>query len=813
MNMGNRHEAAGARADARAREPFIKPSLGNALGYCLPLAVLPLVVAAVLYGGWWIAAPAVFFLLTDTLDTASGIEERNMDPKQPLESELFWYKLFTWVWAALYVATLVFALWQILVSGHLAAWEALLLAVVLGNVARLALNAGHDLIHRRPAWERRVGEFLQASVSFPQECTEHIYVHHAHVCTPKDPMSAPKGQSFWRYLPRSIAASLTDSWRFERDRLARRRLPVWHYTNPFWRYVLEALAWHALAYWMGGAWGLLIFAIICAVAIFQLRVVDYLQHYGLQRIRLPNGRFERVQPHHSWSAAYKLSDWLYYNVQRHSSHHAAPGRLYPLLQHCGSEQAPQLPGSYSAASSLVMFPRRWFRAMDPLVDQWRAHFYPQIDDWSAYDSPAFAARPDSFEEIEEILASAPRLGMWINRRPELLDSLQRREFTDIDLPRGFGPDAEFEAIARRGLARVYWTHEMGAVEMKERIADHPVQGAREMAEMARNGSNDKGFQICVHAMRGNLSPLEAGKALGNVAEASVAAVLAAVEEDCPRRSRSGGVAAALLGDLASGEAAPGAALEVLLLYEGDDTRYYEALCRRFLAGLRVLSRQNLLFAPVPRGRQDQPARSLADFLARHRNGGSADELLELTRARCVFDSGGSGMRERFDEARRDILAHGAARGALLAELREPSGGEVEPGLARFEDMPGGLKDIERAARFLQLKDAGGGSDIAAPAAASIFRQAGESGRISAVSAQCLAEAANLWRNLRGILRLVAEDGADTDTVSAKAKAVIARGCGLDDFGALGETVEETAADAAACIRDLDNAGAAAESIR
>lgn len=807
--MENRSEAGGAGAGTGATAPLIKPSLGNALGYCLPLAVLPLMAAAALYGGWWIAGPAVFFLLTDTLDTLSGIEERNMDPKKSLESELFWYKLFTWIWAALYVGTLVFALWQILVSGHLATWEALLLAVVLGNVARLALNAGHDLIHRRPAWERRMGEFLQASVSFPQECTEHIYVHHAHVCTPKDPMSAPKGQSFWNYFPRSITASLTDSWRFERERLARRRRPVWHYTNPFWRYILESLAWYALAYWMGGAWGLLIFAIICAIAIFQLRVVDYLQHYGLQRIRLPNGRFERVQPRHSWSAAYKLSDWLYYNVQRHSNHHAAPGRLYPLLQHSGSDQAPQLPGSYSMVSNLVMFPRRWFRTMDPLVDQWRAHFYPQIDDWSTYESPAFAARPDSYEEIAEILGSAPRLGAWMNRRPELLDSLRGREFTDIDLPRGFGPDPEFEAIARRGLARVYWTHELGVAEMKERIGDHPVQGAREMVEVARNWSNDKVFQICVHMMRGNLSPLEAGKALGNVAEASVAAVLTAVEENFPRRSREGGVTAVLLGDLASGEVAPGAALDVLLTYDGGDARYYQALCRRFLAELRALSHQNLLFAPVPRGQKERPVRSLADFLQHHRNCDSAGELLKLTRARCVFESGGPGVRSRFDQARCEILAHGAARGDLIAELRESAGGEVQPGLARFEDMPGGLKDVERAARLLQLTDTGSGSDIPASDAASVFRKAGESGRIPAAAAQRLAEAAGIWRNLRGILTLVAEDGFEVETASAKVSAVVARACGLDDPETLGAAVRKMAAEAAVCIGELDGGAAAA----
>ena len=287
---------------------------------------------------------------------------------------------------------------------------------------------------------------------------------------------------------------------------------MWHYTNPFWRYAIETAFWYGLIYWMGGAWAVVIFAVLCLGVVFSMKISNYLQHYGLRRIRLPSGKFERVQPWHSWSAARKVDNWLFFNMQRHPDHHAAAGRRYPLMQHHGGDMSPQLPGGYGKMFGLVLFPRRWFKTMDPLVDQWRARFYPQVEDWTAYDSPAFAARPDAFEAIEAILDAAPRLGEWINRAPELLDNLGAKEFTDLDLPDGFGPDPEFEALARRGLARVYWTHEFGVAEMMEQIAEIPVQGIEEAVEIARNWSNDKVFQIGVHTMRGNLTPVEAGKA-------------------------------------------------------------------------------------------------------------------------------------------------------------------------------------------------------------------------------------------------------------------------------------------------------------
>ena len=295
--------------------------------------------------------------------------------------------------------------------------------------------------------------------------------------------------------------------------------------------------------------------------------------------------------------------------------------------------------------------------------------------------PGCAKRPDAFEAIAEILGSAPRLAEWINRAPELLDNLQSREFTNLDLPEGFDPDPEVEAIARRGLARLYWTHEFGVPEMKERIADSPVLDIRETVEAVRNWTNDKVFQIGFHTMRGNLSPVEAGTALSNVAEASIASLLSAVEEDFALKrgpNPGGGVAVALLGDSACGEAAPGIELDEVVVYEGGSAEYCQTLCRRLLKELRAFSCDNLLFAPAQPRDEGWEFRSLADFSRYHRTAGSASELLELTRARCVFASEGSGIGKRFEETRRELLAHGAARDALADGLRGALGGGPNP---------------------------------------------------------------------------------------------------------------------------------------
>ena len=206
--------------------------------------------------------------------------------------------------------------------------------------------------------------------------------------------------------------------------------------------------------------------------------------------------------------------------------------------------------------------------------------------------------------------------------------------------------------------------------MKEEIADVPVQGVREAVEVARGWSNGKAFQIAVHTMRGNLTPVEAGKALSNVAEASIAAVLSVVEEGFAGRASGGGVAAVVLGDLASGEAAPGCELDMLFLHEADDDgppKHHESLCRAFIEALRDLARDNLLLAPVPPDRKAMAVRSFAAFPEHHRSAGTPAELPDLTRARCVFTSGDDDPGERFERARQDVLVHGAARDKLVAE--------------------------------------------------------------------------------------------------------------------------------------------------
>jgi alkane 1-monooxygenase len=126
--------------------------------------------------------------------------------------------------------------------------------------------------------------------------------------------------------------------------------------------------WGALALWLG--WTVLPFLLLQAFyGSSLLEIVNYVEHYGLARRRLPDGRYERCAPEHSWNSNHLVSNLILYQLQRHSDHHAHASRSYQALRHF--DGAPQLPSGYMAMILLAYVPPLWFRVMNPRV---RAHY-------------------------------------------------------------------------------------------------------------------------------------------------------------------------------------------------------------------------------------------------------------------------------------------------------------------------------------------------------------------------------------------------------------------------------------------------------
>lgn len=358
----------------------------NALPFWLSLGMVPIAVFGALVGGWTVAlTPFYAWGLFSLLDALTTLNQDNADLETP-EAGLFWYRLVTLIWVPVQIALLGWMLWYVPQAVHLGMAEKIVLFFGMGVVSgTVGINYSHELMHQKPSWERALGDLLLASVLYSHFRSEHLRVHHLYVGTPRDPVTARYNEGFHRFFPRVLWECPQSAFAAERAMLARRGLPFWHRSNPFWRYAALQLAMLSAAVALGGWLGLALFVWQAWVAVWQLELVNYIEHYGLTRRYLADGRYEHVLPRHSWNASHRGSNWLLINLQRHSDHHYKPDRRFPLLQTYTEADAPQLPHGYPLMTMAALVPPLWRRIMNKRVKAWRKQYYPDIEDWHAYN--------------------------------------------------------------------------------------------------------------------------------------------------------------------------------------------------------------------------------------------------------------------------------------------------------------------------------------------------------------------------------------------------------------------------------------------
>lgn len=367
-------------------EPAPTRRLRQALPFWVSLTLIPLAMIGAVYGGWTVALLPVFaWTVFGLLDTLFGESDENIDPATP-DARLFWYRLITVIWFPIQFAILVGLLWYVPRAEHLDLGEKIGLFFGMGVISgTVGINYSHELMHQKSVVERWLADLLLASVLYSHFRSEHLRVHHLHVGTPRDPVTARYNEGFQRFFPRVLIQCRRSAWAAEVAMLARRGLPALHRSNPYWRYWGLQAGMLILALVLGGWMGLALFLVQASVAVWQLELVNYIEHYGLTRRHMGDGKYEHVMPHHSWNANYRVSNWLLINLERHSDHHYKPDRRFPLLQTRPEDQAPQLPHGYPIMTLAAMVPPLWKRIMNPRVKAWRRKFYPDITDWHAYN--------------------------------------------------------------------------------------------------------------------------------------------------------------------------------------------------------------------------------------------------------------------------------------------------------------------------------------------------------------------------------------------------------------------------------------------
>ncbi len=323
-------------------------------------------------GAWNLYAWWPLFLIFGVLAAVDHL--MGQDPANPTDEQVEkmsgnrWYSLLTLLVVPAQFAVLAFGAWVFV--NHAEQFNLLgMVGWILscGIVsAILAINVGHELVHKRNRLESWAGGLLYASVCYAGFKVEHVRGHHVNVSTPEDASSARYGQSLYQFLPHAYLHNFLNAWKLEAVRLRRRGLPALHWRNELiWWYAISAAlvaTWGVLFGWMG----VVFYLGVSWMSFTTLEIINYVEHYGLHRRKLPSGRYERTTPAHSWNSNYLLTNMALFHLQRHSDHHAFPLRRYQVLRHY--DEAPQLPTGYAGMYVLALLPPLWFRVMNPRVE-------------------------------------------------------------------------------------------------------------------------------------------------------------------------------------------------------------------------------------------------------------------------------------------------------------------------------------------------------------------------------------------------------------------------------------------------------------
>jgi alkane 1-monooxygenase len=344
------------------------------------LAILPLI-RGMNELGWQTASQVLFwvgpflvYILLPTLDLRFGPDGQNPpdEAMEWLENDKY-YRYCTYAYIPFQYMSVIVAAYLFTASdlGWLGyhgglSWPARIgLALSVGVLGAVGMNAGHEMGHKKESVERWL-----AKITLAQNCYGHFYIehnrgHHVRVATPEDPASGRFGETFWEYLPRSVVGGLRSAWRLEAQRLRRQDKSPWNPGNDVLNaWLMSAVFWGVLIAVFGPA--LIPLVVIQSVyAWTTFETVNYLEHYGLLRQKTANGRYERCAPEHSWNSDHLVTNLFLYHLQRHSDHHANPTRRYQTLR--SIDGSPSLPSGYASMITLAYFPPLWRKVMDHRV--------------------------------------------------------------------------------------------------------------------------------------------------------------------------------------------------------------------------------------------------------------------------------------------------------------------------------------------------------------------------------------------------------------------------------------------------------------
>jgi len=248
---------------------------------------------------WQVKLPRQEFNIDRASEKQFAVDRRFMDP-------LYLYVLIdsiTWIWAMCVVSGIhpSFMPAELFIDYNTKSWGGWMAFVfVWGYMSGVNGLAGHELIHKRNAFDKYLGMWTYSKMFYSHFMLEHSSGHHRNVATPDDPATALKGENFYMFAVRSVIGGHRETWDRETIRL-RSKHDVQEVT--FSTQLTEnRMVWFAALHIAMNVAILNIFGMrafyfnlaYAFVGIFFIELINYTEHYGLMRKKDARNIYEPI---------------------------------------------------------------------------------------------------------------------------------------------------------------------------------------------------------------------------------------------------------------------------------------------------------------------------------------------------------------------------------------------------------------------------------------------------------------------------------------------------------------------------------------
>lgn len=231
------------------------------------------------------------------------------------------------------------------------------------------INVAHELGHKTGKIQQISAILLLLPSLYMHFIIEHNRGHHLRVGTPEDPATSRYGENVFQFWLRSVVNGYLSAWSIANRDIEKLDKNKFSLSNLMIQFTIIQILYLVMVGLIFGMVGLVAALSIAIVSFLLLETINYIEHYGLERKLLANGKYERVENFHSWNSNHEVGRMLLYELTRHSDHHYKAFKKYQVLD--DYPDSPQLPFGYPTSILLALFPPLWFKIMNHRVKKWR----------------------------------------------------------------------------------------------------------------------------------------------------------------------------------------------------------------------------------------------------------------------------------------------------------------------------------------------------------------------------------------------------------------------------------------------------------